>query len=116
MATEKYRRESRGFLAPLVLTIAFLVVLVALLIAGGLYVRSIVGSSFREIEVIRSARVHVAGMLKQQLDEETGLRGYAVVRVPLMLSSYYGGRANLPLYFDRVGADLAALNLRSAIP
>jgi len=107
---------SRALFAPLLLTIGFLIVVVAALVAGGIYVRSIVGASFREVETIRSARVHVAGMLKQQLDEETAVRGYASVRLPIFLSSYYGGRANLPLYFDRVGSDLATLQVESAVP
>jgi serine phosphatase RsbU (regulator of sigma subunit) len=93
-----------------------MIAVVGMLVAGGNYVRSIVAASFREVELIRAARVHVAGMLRLQLDEETGVRGYAALRLPILLSSYYGGRANLPLYFDRVGSDLAALNERSALP
>jgi serine phosphatase RsbU (regulator of sigma subunit) len=116
LGTERGVSGSRAFLSPLLLTVAFLLVVVVALIAAGVYVRSVVGSSFHEVEAIRSARVHVAGMLKQQLDEETAVRGYAAVRLPILLSSYYGGRANLPLYFDRVGSDLASLNLRPELP
>ncbi len=98
------------------MTLGFLLVLVCLLVAGGLFVRALVGNAFRDAERVRTARVHVADMVKQQLDEETGVRGYAAVRVPVLLAPYYGGRANLPLYFRRVHADLVALNLRGALP
>jgi serine phosphatase RsbU (regulator of sigma subunit)/CHASE3 domain sensor protein len=101
---------------PLALTLGFLLVVVALLVAGGLYVRTIVGSAFTDAERIRTARVHVGDMLRQQLDEETGVRGYATLRNPIMLEPYYGGRANLPLYFRRVRADLVALKVDEALP
>ena len=107
---------SRQFQAPLILTLALLTIVVALLVAGGLFVRSVVGQAFSDAERVRTARVHVADMLKQQLDEETGMRGYAAVRIPAMLDSYYGGRANLPLYFQRVRSDLEALKLPQALP
>jgi serine phosphatase RsbU (regulator of sigma subunit) len=101
---------------PLALTLAFLLVVVALLIVGGLFVRKIVGSAFTDAERIRTARVHVGEMMRQQLDEETGVRGYANLRNPIMLEAYYGGRANMPLYFQRVRADLVDLKVNEAIP
>jgi serine phosphatase RsbU (regulator of sigma subunit) len=110
------RPKGRAFSAPLVVTLAFLLVVVALLVASGVYVRAIVGESFREVERVRLARTHVADMLRQQLDEETGVRGYAVLRTPIMLEAYYGGRANLPLYFRRVRADLNELGIPQVLP
>lgn len=89
---------------------------VAMLIAGGFLLRATVSKAFQDAERIRLARTHVAMMFAQQLNEETGLRGYAVVRLPLMLEPYYGGRANLPLYFRRVRADLKALDVPRALP
>ena len=105
----------RPFSAALMVTLLVMLLIVAGLVAGGVYVRAIVGASFREVDMIRAARVHVAEMLRQQLDEETGVRGYAAVRLPIMLAPYYGGRANLPLYFDRVGSDLAALDVQTGV-
>jgi len=106
---------SRRFHAPIVLTLAFLTVVVVLLFTGGLFVRKVVGGAFRDAELVRIARVHLADMLKQQLDEETGVRGYSAVRIPVLLDAYYGGRANLPLYFRRVRADLEALKVTEAL-
>lgn len=93
-----------------------MLLVVALLIAGGFFLRATVSKAFRDAERIRLARTHVAMLLSQQLDEETGVRGYAVVRLPLMLEAYYGGRASMPLYLRRVRADLTDLKLTNALP
>ena len=95
---------------------AFMLLIVASLIALGLFVRATVSKAFTDAERIRLARTHVAMMLAQQLDEETGVRGYAVLRLPLMLEPYYGGRASLPLYMRRVRADLTDLDVPKALP
>lgn len=116
LAIEKGLPLNRRLQRPLVLTLGFMLVVVASIIAGGFFIRSLVGNAFRDAERVRTARVHVADMVKQQLDEETGVRGYAAVRLPIMLAPYYGGRANLPLYFRRVRSDLEGLKLRQALP
>jgi serine phosphatase RsbU (regulator of sigma subunit)/CHASE3 domain sensor protein len=107
---------SRPFQIPLAATLAFLLVIVALLFAGGIVVRSILGASFRDAERIRSARIHVAEMLKEQLDEETGVRGYAAARIPILLSAYYDGRSKLPSSMSRVRAEIKALKAQGALP
>lgn len=101
---------------PLIITLSFLLIVVAVLVIGGLFLRSTVGAAFTDAERIRTARVHVGEMLRQQLDEETGVRGYVALRNPIMLQAYYGGRSNLALYFRRVFADLAALKVTEALP
>lgn len=93
-----------------------MLLVVALLIAGGLFLRATVSKAFNDAERIRLARTHVAMMFAQQLNEETGLRGYAVVRLPIMLEPYYGARSNLPLFFRRVRADLTELDVPKALP
>ena len=102
--------------APLALTLGFLALVVALLVAGGLYVRAIVRTSFGDAENIRTARLHVAELLNEQLDEETGVRGYAAAREPILLDPYYGGRVSLPMSLNRVHRDLLALNVAQALP
>lgn len=106
------RREKAPLLFGLLLTL----VVTLLLVAGGLYVRSVVSTAFSDADRIRNARAHVNDMLRQQLDEETGVRGYAAARLPILLQAYYGGRANLPLAFGRVRADLEALKIDEALP
>lgn len=115
LATEASRlgRRSRIQLA---LTLGFMLLIVAALVAGGLYVRATVRASFRAAEHIRTARAHVADMLNAQLDEETGMRGYAAVREPVLLAPYYEGRARLPHAFARVESDLRALHVAEAQP
>ena len=93
-----------------------MLLVVGLLIVGGLFVRATVSEAFKDAERIRLARTHVAMLLAQQLDEETGVRGYAVVRRPIMLEPYYGARANMPLYLRRVRADLTELDIPKAMP
>lgn len=116
MATERPIAGRERLQAPLAITLAFMLLVVALLIAGGLFLRATVSKAFQDAERIRLARTHVAMMLAQQLDEETGVRGYAVVRLPLMLESYYGARANMPLYLRRVRADLIELDVPKGLP
>ena len=116
MAIDGDSAPSERIHAPLFLILAFLLIVVVLLVVGGLFVRSIVGASFRDVERIRAARVHVADMLTGQLDEETGVRGYAAARAAVLLAPYYDGRAKLPSSFARVRSDLYALNVKKALP
>ena len=115
MATKLPMRKRRVDL-PLAVTLGLLVLMAALLGVGGLFVRTIVGSAFSDAERIRIARVHAGDMVRQQLDEETGVRGYVLLRKPIMLEPYYGARENLPRYFRRVRADLVALNVVQTLP
>ncbi len=101
---------------PLALTLGIMLLVVVLLIGLGLFVRATVSKAFTDAERIRLARTHIAQLQAQQLNEETGVRGYAVLRLPLMLEPYYGGRANLPLYVRRVRADLTDLDLPKVLP
>ncbi|HMF29099.1 MAG TPA: CHASE3 domain-containing protein, partial [Candidatus Cybelea sp.] len=116
MATESPLPGRARLHAPLVITLGFMLLVVVLLIAGGLSVRATVSKAFRDAERIRLARTHVAMLLAQQLDEETGVRGYAVVRSPIMLEPYYSGRATMPLLLRRVRADLTELDIPKALP
>jgi CHASE3 domain sensor protein len=88
----------------------------AFLVAGGLYVRSVVSAAFRDADGIRNARAHVNDMLRHQLDEETGVRGYAATRLPIFLQPYYSGRRDLALDFGRVRAELTSLKVAEALP
>ena len=100
--------------APLIFA-ALLLIITALLVAGGLYVRWIASAAFHDADRIRNARAHVNDMLRHQLDEETGVRGYAAARVPMLLQSYYGGRRDLPLDFRRVRSELESLRIEQAL-
>ncbi|MFZ0682433.1 MAG: hypothetical protein WAM84_06090, partial [Candidatus Cybelea sp.] len=81
---------------PLVLILALMAVVIVGLIVAGLSVRSIVASSFNNAGSIRVARILVADVLREQLDEETGVRGYGADRNRAILQPYYEGRVGLP--------------------
>lgn len=93
----------------------FLLGIVALL-ASGLYVRSVANAAFRDADRIRNARAHVNDMLRHQLDEETGVRGYAATRLSIFLQPYRGGRRDLALDFKRLQAELDSLKINEARP
>jgi serine phosphatase RsbU (regulator of sigma subunit)/CHASE3 domain sensor protein len=90
------------------------VVVVGLVLAG-LFVRSIVASSFNNDESVRVARILVADVLRQQLDEETGLRGYGADRKRILLQPYYKGRVGLPRARSRVARVLERLRMEDAL-
>jgi serine phosphatase RsbU (regulator of sigma subunit) len=102
--------------AALLATLGFLLLLVILLVAGALLVRSILTESFANAERIRAARIVLSNVLRAQLDEETGVRGYAVAHDPLLLEPYYQGRASLPMLLSRVKSVSQTLQLNEAMP
>jgi serine phosphatase RsbU (regulator of sigma subunit)/CHASE3 domain sensor protein len=101
--------------APLVLTLGLFVVLVVLLVVGGMLLRKMVGDSFRSARSLREARIVAADVIKEQLDEETGIRGYATARQRILLGPYYEGRAALPRSFAKLKTVVEG-NLHEARP
>lgn len=86
---------------PLVATLGFLALLVLALFVGGIVLRGVVADSFVSADAIGDARLLVADLLKEQLDEETGIRGYAAAPNPVLLQPYYEARARMSDTFDR---------------
>ncbi|MBV8345040.1 MAG: SpoIIE family protein phosphatase [Candidatus Eremiobacteraeota bacterium] len=105
---------TRRLSVPLVLTLGFLALLVALLIAGGVLVRSILTSSYADAEYVRAARIAAGDAVRAQLDEETGVRGFSAVRDPLLLQPYFRGRAVLPSLLRRLRSAGETLGLHDA--
>jgi serine phosphatase RsbU (regulator of sigma subunit) len=93
---------------------AFLAVVVGVLVAGGLWLQSTVTNSFREADTIGTARLLVEDVLQRQLDEETGVRGYAVARRLSLLQPYYEARRALPATVKRAMGVLQNLRLQTA--
>ena len=102
--------------APLILTLALLVVLAAVLVAGGWSLRKIVAASFTNAQLVSEARLLNAGVLKAQLDEETGIRGYAAIHQKILLAPYYEGRAALPGAAGRLRATLEERRVTETLP
>jgi diguanylate cyclase (GGDEF)-like protein len=76
-------------------TIVFSIIIAAFL-GGGLFIRSSVVASFATILQIRDARTLMFSLLKAQLDEETGLRGYAVTNDRSFLQPYLAAQRSIP--------------------
>ena len=102
--------------ARLVLTLVVLALVVVSLIAGGLYLRTIVMRSVGGAERVRVARILVAEIVREQLDEETGMRGYVAARGKILLEPYFNGRATLPASLSKLRGLLTAMRLNEAFP
>ncbi len=98
----------------IVVPLAFLAVVIGVLVAGGLWVQSTVASSFGDAESIGTARFLVEDVLRRQLDEETGIRGYAVARRATLLQPYFEALAALPATLGRATGALEKLRLPTA--
>ena len=106
---------TRRTFVPLALTLAFLLLVASLLVAGGLQVRNVIAASFEASQGLRAARILVSEMLQDQLDEETGMRGYVAARQPVLLEPFYAGRSALPLTYARLHEVILEYHIRSAL-
>jgi CHASE3 domain sensor protein len=86
----------------LVLAAVYAVLVIALLIGGGLYVRAVITQSFRTAADIATTRALAYSTLRYMLDEETGVRGFAATQNSLFLQPY--NEARKP--FESVARDL----------
>lgn len=80
--------ERIGPSASLLWTAATLVVLVVFAIVAGLYLRARVVSLIHVSQTIRSARSDAFNLMRGQLDEETGVRGFAATGNRVFLQTY----------------------------
>ena len=72
----------------LILPAIYALLVIALLIGGGLYVRTLISGSFRTAASLGATRALAYSTLRYMLDEETGVRGFAATRDPLFLEPY----------------------------
>jgi serine phosphatase RsbU (regulator of sigma subunit) len=100
---------------PLVPLLVVLVAIVAALTAGGWAIRGSVAGSFATGQQIRSVRTLVFGAIEAQLDEETGIRGYAALGDPVLLQPYEAARADLPAIFTQLEERLSALGMTESL-
>ncbi len=97
-------------------TAVVMIVALALLMGGGWYVHNLVARSFRMSQHIRSARAYAAQVLRNQLDEETGLRGYAATHEAMFLEPYDAGHRALADSFNGLRRETAGLALFGVAP
>jgi serine phosphatase RsbU (regulator of sigma subunit) len=105
---------ARRAIAPWVLGwVAAIVLIVMSLLVGGLRIRGAIAASFEAVQEVHHAQSLLFGMIKAQLDEETGLRGYVATRDPKFLEPYRSARAQLPTVFLQLTSALHRLGLSS---
>src|SRR5690242_1745669 len=93
--------------------IAYCVVAVAFLVIG-LSLRQAAAASFVAQARNRDARGLIFAALKDQLDEETGVRGYQATHDPVFIEPYDIARADMPHTMTSLIDDLDALGLSGA--
>ena len=102
---------TRRIYIPLVLTLVFLALVAVVLVLAGHQVSKTIEEAFSGAGDVRAARITVARTISLQLDEETGVRGYATVRQRILLQPYYSARAALPVSFARLRQVLTDLKM-----
>ncbi len=80
---------------PFFLWVLLFCMIVAAFLAGGISIRSSVAASFDTSEQIRNARTLMFNLLKAQLDEETGVRGYEATHDRQFLQPYVSARRQI---------------------
>ena len=100
---------------PLVVTAIALALVIPVLIAGGFGVRGYVRASFQSEDQARSARALTFMILRMQVDEETGVRGFAATHDRMFLKPYRDANITLPATFGRLLPALDALGLDDAL-
>lgn len=93
---------------------AVVFLLVAIIMVGGVAVRSTISTSFQNAENVRSAHALSLEALKLQLDEETGMRGFAATGDRVFLEPYYFATPKLKATFARLNAAVLAVGASEA--
>jgi serine phosphatase RsbU (regulator of sigma subunit) len=97
----------RSFFVPVLI----LVLVVPILLGGGYVVSRVLRHSFDTSDSRRAARTLNFTLLKDQLDEETGVRGYTSIPEPRFLEPYDAARAEFPAKASQLRARLAFLRI-----
>jgi len=99
---------------PTIAAAVVLALIVPIVIAAGLLVRGYTRAAFQNEQDATAMRAVAFNALRYQLDEETGVRGYAATRDRTYLEPYDTGRALLPATLRRLREDARRLQLDAA--
>jgi serine phosphatase RsbU (regulator of sigma subunit)/CHASE3 domain sensor protein len=88
-----------------------LLVIVGGFLAAGLVIHRSVTATFANVQRIRETRMTLFAYLKSQLDEETGVRGYADTHQEVFLGPYYHGVSRMQPLHDRLASAFRDLGL-----
>jgi serine phosphatase RsbU (regulator of sigma subunit) len=90
-------------LRPLAITAFLLSLAMPVLFIGGFSVQNLISDSFQAESNASDARTMLFSLLlNDQLDEETGIRGYAATRQKLFLEPYRTASAQMNAHFDQL--------------
>jgi serine phosphatase RsbU (regulator of sigma subunit) len=104
-------RKQRG---ALILPAIYALLVIALLIGAGFYVRTLIAQSFRTASDLGTTRALAYGALRYMLDEETGVRGFAATHDRLFLQPYNVAIGPFTATMLELRSDLAALDAPAA--
>ncbi len=97
-------------------TAAFALIVVILFVASGLYVRGLIRDSFTLSNRLSDARALAYTALRDQLDEETGLRGFAATHDSVFLQPYHRARPVIEGTLRQLDAAIPGLGIPQAQP
>ena len=101
-------REVRG-------SVLVLLVAIPLLAMAGWFVHQTVANATVRQQQIRAARVTRTRLVREQLDQETGVRGFTSTHDPVYLKSYYDGQETFANDVVLVRMQLGALPLNDVL-
>jgi serine phosphatase RsbU (regulator of sigma subunit)/CHASE3 domain sensor protein len=93
----------------------YAVIVIALLVVGGLYVRSLIARSFQTAADLATTRALAFSSLTSMLDEETGVRGYAATHNPVFLQPYHEALKPFEANVKQLRTRVAGLELPAAV-
>jgi len=99
----------------LILAATYAVLVIALLVGGGLYVRTLIAHSFQTAADLSTTRALAYSSLRYMLDEETGVRGYAATHNRLFLQPYNAALQPFATTLRTLRSDLTALKNSAAL-
>lgn len=99
---------------PIAVTAVAVTLVVCILLGSGLFVRALVANAFMNAETVRATRALVADLLQAQLDEKTGIRGYAATKEAQFLEPYYAARLEMADRFARLAPAVRHLGVEGA--
>jgi CHASE3 domain sensor protein len=98
----------------LILAAIYALLVIALLIGAGLYVRTLIAQSFQTAADLGTTRALAYSSLRYMLDEETGVRGFAATHDPLFLEPYRNALKPFATTAQQLKAHLAEFDAPAA--
>jgi len=105
---------ARPLLRSLAVPILVLVLVVPILLGGGYVVSRVLRQSFGNSDARRAARTLNFTLLKDQLDEETGVRGFTSIPDPAFLDPYAAAKRDFPVKVAKLRERLTVLAIPGA--